>query len=179
MTDEWLDEETARSLLDSPGPWPARSVSFDGTFVPLDVDSYDRFAMVLCYGDAGILGSKVVGFGVFEETGATRLRRVYGGAGGADGMDLLLDRQSLHGDRGLLHLRQHDSWDSRARTRQVVWLCGPDVATVEIWRQGGIRVAEVSEGPGWLAMLWNPDSSPEVVAFAADGSQTFRWTPPV
>ena len=179
MPDEWLDEDIAHALLDSPGPWPARSASSDATFVPLDVDSYDCFAMVLCFGVAGILRSKVVGFGVFEDTGAGRLRRTYGGAGGADGMDILLDRQSLHrDDRGLLHLRQHDSWGTRARTQQVVWLCGPDVATVEIRRQGGTRVAEVSEGPGWLAMLWTPDSSPEVVAFAADGTQTFRWTPP-
>lgn len=179
MPDEWLDEETALALLDSPGPWPARSASSDAAFVPLDVDSYDRFTMVLCFGDEEVLRSKVVGFGVFEDTGARRLRRVYGGAGGRDGMDLL-DRQRLHGDeRQRLHLRQHDAWEgSQARTHPLVWLCGPDVASVEIRRHHGTRVADVSDGPGWLAVLWVPDNPLEVVAFASDGTQTFRWTAP-
>jgi len=178
VVDAWLDEQIALAVIDSPGPWPARWVSSDAAFVPLDVDTYDRFAMVLCFGDDDLVTHKVVGFGVFEDTGAGRWRRVFGGAGGRDGMDLL-DRQRLEGDdRQRLHLRQHDSWESQARSQQVVFLCGPDVATVEIRRQRGTRVAEVSEGPGWLGVLWTPDTPPEVVAFAADGAQTFHWTPP-
>ena len=179
MSGEWLDEEAALAVLGSVGPWPTRSVGSDGTYVPLDVDRYDRFAMVLCFGDGELVNHKVVGFGVFEDTRSSgRWRRVFGGAGGSDGMHLM-DRQRLRGgDRHDLHLRQHDSWDSQARTQQVVWLCGPDVARVEIRRQRGTRVADVSEGPGWLAVLWTPDTRPEVVAFDADGTQTFGWTPP-
>ena len=178
MPDEWLDEEIALAVIESPGPWPAGSPSPDGAFVPLDVDTYDRFAIVLCFGNNEFAEHKVVGFGVFEDTGAGGWRRVSGGAGGRDGMDLL-DRHRLHGeDRQRLHLRQHDSWESQARAQSVVFLCGPDVATVEIRRQRGARVAGVSEGPGWLAVLWTPDTPPEVVAFATDGAQTFHWTPP-
>jgi hypothetical protein len=70
VSDEWLDEEVALAVLGSEGPWPTRPVRSDGTYVPLDVDRYDRFAMVLCFGDNNFVTHKVVGFGVFEDTGA-------------------------------------------------------------------------------------------------------------
>ena len=67
MPDEWLDEEVALTFVESQGPWPARSASSHGAFIPLDVDMYDRFAMFLCYGTTT---HKVVGSEV-EATGAS------------------------------------------------------------------------------------------------------------
>jgi hypothetical protein len=59
-----------------------------------------------------------------------------------------------------------------------VFLCGPAVTTVEIERRHGVRNADVSAGPGWLAVLWTPDDRAVVRAYTADRRQTFLWASP-
>ena len=65
-----------------------------------------------------------------------------------------------------------------ARFSFAVFLCGPAVTSVEVDRRHGIRIADVSAGPGWLAVLWTPDDPAVVRAYTADGRQSFVWTSP-
>ena len=51
-------------------------------------------------------------------------------------------------------------FEARPQYSYMVFLCGPDVATVRIQRSDGIRTADVNVGPGWLAVLWTPAASP-------------------
>ena len=69
--------------------------------------------------------------------------------------------------------------EERPRYSYMVFLCGPDVATVRVHRSHpDQRTADVRLGPGWLAVLWTPDDLATVNAFTADGTQTFTWTSP-
>jgi hypothetical protein len=70
-------------------------------------------------------------------------------------------------------------WEAQAEFEFAVFLCGPDVASVEIRRQLGVRIADVRIGPGWLAVLWTNNDPAEVLAFTGPGTQTFSWTPPI
>src|ERR1700728_153306 len=54
-----------------------------------------------------------------------------------------------------------------------VFLCGPAVTTVEVDRRHGIRVADVSAGPGWLSVLWTADDPAVVSAYTADRRRSF------
>jgi hypothetical protein len=59
-----------------------------------------------------------------------------------------------------------------------VFGCGPAVTTVEVGRRLGTRIADVSAGPGWLAVLWTAEDPATVTAYSADGRQSFLWTSP-
>ena len=50
---------------------------------------------------------------------------------------------------------------------------------VEVGRRLGTRIADVSAGPGWLAVLWTADDPATVTAYRADGRQSFLWTSPI
>ena len=69
-------------------------------------------------------------------------------------------------------------FDARRRLSFVVFLCGPAVASVEISRRHGVRIADVNAGPGWLAVLWTSDDPAVVRAYTADRRQSFLWASP-
>ena len=69
-------------------------------------------------------------------------------------------------------------FEAKPEFGHAVFLCGPDVATVEIRRKRGGRTADVRVGPGWLSVVSTKDDPAEVLAFTARGLQTFSWIPP-
>ena len=174
----WPDSESAKAIIESEGPWPSPSPKSNGRFLPLDVDRYKGFAVVVGFGpnrDA----KDVLGSDEFERTDAGLWRHLGGGGGSND----LAERRDIREARGALHLRMSggtgmELFEARTEFEFAVFVCGPDVATVEIRRQLGVRTADVRTGPGWLAVLWTKDDPPEVLAFTGQGAQTFSWMPP-
>lgn len=174
----WPDSESAKALIESEGPWPSPSPQWNGRFLPLDVDNYESFAVVLGFGP-NRYGRDVLGSDEFERTDAGLWKHLGGGGGGHD----LAERRNLIAGRQALHLRISGGtgWsllEALAEFEFAVFLCGPDVASVKIRRQRGVRTADVRTGPGWLAVLWTNDDPAEVLAFTGEGAQTFKWTPP-
>lgn len=179
MPRQWFPESKgAKALIESEGPWPSSSPESNGSFLPLDVDRYESFAVVVGFGP-NRHGRGVLGSDRFERTDSGLWNHLGGSGGGHD----LAERRNLNAGRRALLLRMsgNTGWtllQARAEFEYAVILCGPDVVTVEIRRQRGIRTADVRTGPGWLAVLWTNDDPAEVVAFTGQGAQTFSWTPP-
>jgi hypothetical protein len=174
----WPDYESVRATIENAGPWPSLFPRSNGRFVPLDVDRYGNCAVVLGFGQ-NHKGKDVLDFDEFECTGAGLWNRLGGGGSGHD----LGARENVDIAREALHLRIGGNsgsalFEPSAEFGFVVFLCGLEVASVEVRRQLGVRTANVGTGPGWLAVLWTRDDPAEVVAFAGGGEQTFSWTPP-
>jgi hypothetical protein len=175
----WPDIESANAVIESDGPWPSSSPESNGRFVPLDVDRHEGFAVVVGFGPARH-GRDVLGFDEFDQTDTGLWDRR--GGGGSEGHDLG-ERESLVAGREALHLRVSgdtgwSAFETRPEFEFAAFLCGPDVATVEIRRQRGVRTADLRVGPGWLAVVWAKDDPAQVLAFSARGTQSFSWTPP-
>ena len=175
----WPTIESANAVIEGEGQWPATSPESNGRFVPLDVDKHEGFAVVVGFGP-GRDGRDVLGFDEFERTDAGLWNRQ---GGGGSGGHTLSERQGLIVGRSALHFRAGcttgwSPFEVRPEFGHAVFLCGPDVVTVEIRRQRGGRTADVRDGPGWLSVVWAKDDPAEVLAFTAQGSQTFRWAPP-
>lgn len=173
----WPNIESANEVIEGQGPWPSPSPQSNGRFVPLDVDKREGFAVVVGFGP-NKHGKDGLGFDEFVLTDGGLWDRQGGGASGHG----LGERENLIVGRDVLHLRVSGDtgWSVQAKPQfgHAVFLCGPDVATVEIRRQRGVRTADVRVGPGWLSVVWAQDDPAEVLAFTAQGSQTFSWTPP-
>jgi hypothetical protein len=174
----WPSDEAVSAVIDSDGPWPALSPVSNGTFVPFDVDKYDDLAVVVGYG-RNRKGREVLGFDEFQRNEAGGWEHTGGGGSGW----LPRQRWELQEARDALHLQMQGStgqspFSVRRPSSFAVFFCGPAVTTVEVDRRHGPRAADVSAGPGWLAVLWTPDDAAQVTAYAADGRQSFLWTSP-
>jgi hypothetical protein len=102
--------------------------------------------------------------------------REMGGGGSGGDTDPLLARttrqfqEPLQSDGGgasglVLGRRSVRKW-----LQHVEVLCAPNVARVEIVRQDATRTADVSSGPGWLAVPWTSDMpTPTLTAFDREG----------
>jgi hypothetical protein len=92
-------------------------------------------------------------------------------------------RWDIPSGRKALHVRTQGSsgespFDARRAFSFAVFLCGPAVTSVEVERRHGIRIADVSAGPGWLGVLWTSNDRAAVKAYTADSRQSFLWTSP-
>jgi hypothetical protein len=175
----WPNVESAGAVIEGQEVWPAASPQSNGTFTPLDVDRHHNLAIVVGYGPTRHKGDLALGVDEFHELEKGQWVHLGGAASGTP----LEQRQQLQEGRQELHLRLGGSsgkflLEERPEYSYMVFLCGPDVATVGVQRSPGIRTADVSSGPGWLAVLWTPDDLATLDAFTADGTQTFTWTSP-
>jgi hypothetical protein len=174
----WPSDDLVRAVVDGGGPWPSLSPVSNGTFVPFDVDKYDGLAVVIGYG-RNRKGREVLGSDEFQLNEAGAWEHVSGAGSGWSPRQ----RGDLPAAREALHLRMGGSsgespFDARRRVSFAVFLCGPAVTRVEIDRRHGSRIADVSAGPGWLAILWTSDDPAVVRAYTADGRQSFLWSSP-
>jgi hypothetical protein len=172
----WPSLEAMRAVIEGAGPWPAASLQSNSTFIPLDVDKYDGLAVVVGYGQ-NRSGREGIGFDDFQEMGGEWQR--LGGGSGSHAVDL---RHELP-ETSVLHRRMGGSsgeslFDARRRFSHMIFVCGLDVASVKVHRRHEVRTADVSRGPGWLAVLWTPDDPATVRACTSDGTETFDWTSP-
>ena len=174
----WPSDDVVSAVIDGEGPWPSLSPVSNGMFVPFDVDKYDGLAVVIGHG-RNRKGREVLGWDEFQQNEAGTWEHLSGGGSGWSSRP----RWDLPDGRDALHLRVEGSsvrspFDARREFSFAVFLCGPAVTTVEVDRRHGTRVADVSAGPGWLAVLWTADDPARVAAYSADGRQSFRWTSP-
>jgi hypothetical protein len=174
----WPSDEVVSAVIDREGPWPSQSPVSNGPFVPFDVDKYDGLAVVTGHG-RNRKGREVLGSDGFQQNEAGTWEHSSGGASGWSRSH----RWDVQDGREALHLRMEGSsarspFDARRKYSFAVFLCGPAVTTVEVNRRHGIRIADVSAGPGWLTVLWTPGDPAAVTAYAADGHQSFFWTSP-
>jgi hypothetical protein len=174
----WPSDEMVSAVIDGEGPWPSHSPLSIGTCVPFDVDKYDGLAVVLGYG-RNRKRREVLGSDGFQQNEGGTWEHSSGGASGWSRSH----RWDLPDGREALHLRMEGSSarspsDARRKFSFAVFLCGPAVTTIEVDRRHGIRIADVTAGPGWLTVLWTPGDPAAVTAYAADGHQCFFWTPP-
>ena len=171
----WPSDDVVSAVIDGEGPWPSLSPASNGRCVPFDVDKYDGLAVVVGHG-RNRKGREVLGSDQFQRNDAGTWEHLTGsGNGWSPGQ-----RWDLQEARDVLHVRMRGAsgkspFDARREFSFAVFLCGPAVTTVEVDRQQGIRIADVSAGPGWLAVLWTPDDPAGVTAFTADGRRSFRW----
>jgi hypothetical protein len=172
----WATLEMAAAVIESEAVWPAASPRSNGTFTPLDVDRHQNLAIVVGYGPTRLKGDLALGVDEFHELETGQWSHLGGAASGTP----LHQRRQLQDGRQELHIRLGGHagkflFEERPQYSYSVFLCGPDVASVQVQRSHGIRTADVSSGPGWLAVLWTPDDPAIVSAFTADGTQTFTW----
>jgi hypothetical protein len=174
----WPSDEVVSAVIDREGPWPSQSPVSNGPFVPFDVDKYDGLAVVVGYG-RNRKGREVLGSDEFQQNEAGTWEHLTGGGSGWS----LGQRWDLQDARDALHLQIGGSsgrspFDARREFSFAIFLCGPAVTTVEVTRRQGIRIADVSAGPGWLGVLWTPDDPAGVTAYTAAGRESFHWTSP-
>ncbi len=175
----WPTVEAAGAVIEGPEVWPAASPQSNGTFTPLDVDRHHNLAIVVGYGPTRLKGDLSLGVDEFHEFEKGQWSHLGGAASGTP----LEQRQRIQEGRQELQPRLGGSsgkflLEERPQYSYMVFLCGPDVATVRVQRSHGRRTADVSSGPGWLGVLWTPDDLATVDAFNPDGTQTFTWTSP-
>ena len=173
----WPSDDVVRAVMDGEGPWPSLSPVSNGIFVPFDVDRYDGLAVVIGHG-RNRKGREVLGWDGFQQNAGTWEHLTGGGSGWSP-----LQRWDLPSERDSLHERMGGSsgespFDDRRTFSFAVFVCGPAVTWVEVERRQGIRIADVSAGPGWLAVLWTPGDPAEVRAYTADRRQSSLWTSP-
>ena len=174
----WPSDDAVSAVINGEGPWPALSPVAHGMFVPFDVDKYDGLAVVVGHG-RNRKGREVLGRDEFQQNESGSWEHLSGGGSGWSPTQ----RWDLQDGRDLLHFRmggtsEESPFDARRRFSFAVFLCGPAVTTVEVHRRLGSRMADVSAGPGWLAVLWTPGDPAEVRASTADGRQSFLWASP-
>ena len=143
--------------------------------MPFDVDRYDGLAVVVGHG-RNRKGREVLGSDQFQQNDAGTWEHLTGSGSGWSPRQ----RWDLQEARDVLHLRMQGKsgkspFDARREFSFAVFLCGPAVTTVQVDRRQGIRIADVSAGPGWLAVLWTPDDPAVVTALTADGRRSFLW----
>lgn len=175
----WPSVESVGVVIEGKEVWPAASPQSYGMFTPLDVDRHRDLAIVVGYGPTGSEGDPSLGVDAFHKVENGRWRHLGGAASGTP----LEQRQPLQKGRQELHPHLGGSsgkfpFEARPQYSYMVFLCGPDVATVRIQRSDGIRTADVNVGPGWLAVLWTPEGAATVTAFGSDGTATSTWTSP-
>jgi hypothetical protein len=174
----WPSDDAVSAVIDGEGPWPALAPVAQGMFVPFDVDTYDGLAVVVGHG-RNRKGREVLGTDEFQRNEAGVWEHLSGGGSGWSPEQ----RWDLQEGRDALQVRMEGSsgrspFDARRELSFAVFLCGPAVTTVEVARRLGTRIADVSAGPGWLAVLWTAGDPATVTAQSADGRQSFRWTSP-
>ena len=171
----WPSLDAISAVIEAAGPWPSPTPHWNGTFVPLDVDKYDGLAVAVGYGPARS-GKDGIGFDDFQVMDGSWQR--LGGGSGSHTLDL---RDQLQ-ETTALHLQMSGSsgeslFDARRRVSHAIFVCGRDVAAIEVHRRFGVRSADVSKGHGWLGVLWTPDDRATVRAYTSDRTLTFSWTP--
>jgi hypothetical protein len=169
----WGDSELVLTLIESPGPWPVSVARSNGICVPLDVDRYGDLAMIVAFGPLpGVETEGVAGATFAKDRTGTWRRRNGGGSGyRSNERSHVPDETSCE-----LLLKVHAGWGSHPT--DAIFLCGPEVARVDVKRRNSLRTADVSEGPGWLGIIWPPDDPPLVRAYDAGGEGVFAWAPP-
>jgi hypothetical protein len=176
----WPTVEAAGVVIESQEVWPAASPESNGRFIPLDVDRHQRLAIVVGYGPTGSEANPALGADEFLRSESGRWVHLGGAASGTP----LEQRQQGKVGRQELQPRLGGSsgkflLEKRPEYSYMVFLCGPEVVTVRVKRSHGIRTADVSMGPGWLAVLWTPDDLATVSAFNTDGTETYVWDSPL
>ena len=174
----WPTDDAVRAVVDGEGPWPSLAPVSHGIFTPFDVDSYDGLAVVIGYG-RNRKGREILGSDEFQLNEAGSWEHLSGSGSGWSPRQ----RWDVQEGRDLLHFRMGGSsakspFEDRREFSYAVFFCGPAVTTVDVGRRLGIRMADVSAGPGWLAVLWTADDPATVTAHSADGRQSFFWTSP-
>jgi hypothetical protein len=172
----WPTDDVVNAVIDGEGPWPSPSPASTGLSLPFDVDTYDGLALVVGYGRTR-KGREVLGSDEFQQNEVGTWEHLTGAAVAWSPTR----RWDLASGREALHLRMAGSsgespFDDRRQRSFAVFLSGPAVAKVEIERRHGVRIADVSAGPGWFGVLWTPDDSVVVAAYTATGRRSFVWT---
>jgi hypothetical protein len=144
----------------------------------IDVDRYKDFAVVLwVFSRRGFTPSRRDVF-VYERSRFSRRRlgwNCLGGGGSGGGAHLFTQRERwpFRDDQKLL--LTGSGGGSGALTGTVA--CAPDVARVEVRRKTKTRKAEVQRGPGLLAIVWQKEEPPELVAFDREDAHIFTLIP--
>ena len=158
-----LDPSAARTALDLPGTWPTTKKARANAFQPLDLDRCAGFALVLAADKADCLSHYLF----LQKDGEWHLQ-----SGGSGGGNTFAQRAA----QPWIEQTMTISFGSRSRRDEgtqvcyVAILCAPKVGFVYIQREEPRR-AEVSRGPGHVAILWTAADEPSVTAFDSDGSQ--------
>jgi hypothetical protein len=170
-----------RGSLDGPGPWPARTTVRTQNVEVVDVDRYGGFAVVIAAIEDHVLaGVPMLEASVFheEESGW----RSHGGGGGGSGVDPLLVRQRWKDPTRVLRM-SGPGWGRLDEKRgpkgvcHATLLCSATVSSVVIDRPGDRRTVDVSEGSGWIGIVWPQGSEPGVKAFDAETRELARLEP--
>lgn len=172
--DEAFDSMLEAALY-ADGPWPAARTVRTQDVEVIDVDRYDDLAVVTAAiaddstGDGPLLVESVFRW----EKGRWRS---LGGWGSGSGSDPLLERQKWGDPEHSLQIigLGSNSPGGKERRRVVCHatvLCAPAVNSVTVERPTSHRRADVSEGPGWIGIIWPQGSEPRVTALDAASEQ--------
>lgn len=168
------EQAVIRQALDLAGPWPASTTSRAHNVEVLDVDRYQGFGIVLSAIERSALrNGPALRADVFRRD--TDWKPLCGGGGGGSNDPFVQRRRWT--DTTTVILR---SGGGRCRPgphghgRTVCYakvLCSPTVASVVVDRPSDRRFLDVTEGPGWIAIVWPEGSEPRVTAFGEAGEE--------
>jgi hypothetical protein len=190
-----LDDLTA--LLESDATWPVPTVHHSPSGLRiLDVDRIGDLASVVTIEseDSPFQPGLVDGVDCLVLRFDGRTWEILGGAGGGNDSDPLTvrdDPDTWHHPPASLISRMAES-HGRSIEVEHLWLgvdglklgclglfqsvfkcvavlCAPQVQTVEVERNGEVRVVDVSSGPGWFGVTWHWDVIPILKAYDASG----------
>lgn len=168
-------EAALQAALDEDGPWPARTTVRTQDVEVVDVDRYGDLALVTAAiedggGDDGPLLMENL---FHREEG---IWRSLGGSGSGSGSDPLLARREWREPQQSLRLSgpgRHSPGGKRGSKDfcHATLNCSPAVSSVIVERPGNRREADVSEGAGWIGIVWPAGSEPKVTALDTAGDQ--------
>ncbi len=153
----------AAAALDEDRIWPTTKSEPTDRYEPLDVDRYDDRAVVLGW-SRGPSGGGLNANVFIRRNG----RWEYRGGGGGGGAGLFKERWRIRRHESAPLDVQSKGWIFGGLSHATI-LCLPQVYTVTIERSQGLRHADVSQRPGWIAIVWPDGDEPLVRAFDASG----------
>lgn len=170
ITAEMAIASTVKGMLDADGPWPSRAEIRTHPVAALDVDHFHRFAVVACVTEGKTDGYQLRE-DVFVLSGDENLF-LYGCRSDL-GSDPFVQRFAGV-DRSALVVRSRGRGLLRSedvRVSHAVVSTSSDVSEVLIARGANLRSADVSSGPGWIAVVWPKGDEPRIAGFDARGEE--------
>ena len=168
------EQAVVRHALELAGPWPASTTLRGQNVEVLDVDRYEGYGVVLSAIERSVVhrGDPALMAHVFRRDEGWQ--SLCAGGGGSPDHDPLLERRQWTDPTQVIVRRGSGRCrpGPGQRGQTVCYaevICSSAVASAVVDRPADRRLVDVSQGPGWIVIVWPEGSEPRVTAFGAAG----------